>query len=144
MSHPALISRSQSGRIPITECTLGTENALSLGTKRPVRRDMPIAEFSSRGVRTIPFSRLCNADCVRRPKRAITPRRIQSSAEVETGIYRAAPRKRTKAMLRTPMIAAVSAAVLTFSPIAFAQQTGGTAAEAKAMLMKAVARREGA
>jgi len=34
---------------------------------------------------------------------------------------------------------AVSAAVLAFSPTAFAQQTGGTADEAKAMLMKAVA-----
>src|ERR1700693_227185 len=42
-------------------------------------------------------------------------------------------------MLRTSMIAAVSAAVLMFSPTAFAQQTGGTAAEAKAMLMKAIA-----
>src|ERR1700677_2829591 len=43
-------------------------------------------------------------------------------------------------MLRTSsMIAAVSAAVLMFSPAAFAQQTGGTADEAKAMLMKAVA-----
>src|SRR5271168_1312021 len=42
-------------------------------------------------------------------------------------------------MLRTSMIAAVSAAVLMFSPTAFAQQTNGTAAEAKAMLMKAVA-----
>jgi len=42
-------------------------------------------------------------------------------------------------MLRTSMIAAVSAAVLMFSPTAFAQQTGGTAAEAKAMLMKAAA-----
>jgi hypothetical protein len=41
-------------------------------------------------------------------------------------------------MLRTSMIAAVSAAVLMFSPTAFGQQTGGTAAEAKAMLMKAV------
>jgi len=42
-------------------------------------------------------------------------------------------------MLRTSMIAAVSAAVLMFSPTAFAQQTGGTADEAKAMLMKAAA-----
>jgi hypothetical protein len=42
-------------------------------------------------------------------------------------------------MLRTSMIAAVSAAVLMFSPAAFAQQTGGTAEEAKAMLVKAVA-----
>jgi hypothetical protein len=42
-------------------------------------------------------------------------------------------------MLRTSMIAAVSAAVLMFSPTAFAQQTGGTAEEAKAMLAKAVA-----
>ena len=41
-------------------------------------------------------------------------------------------------MLRTSMIAAVSAAVLMFSPTAFAQQTSGTADEAKAMLMKAV------
>src|SRR6202166_667832 len=42
-------------------------------------------------------------------------------------------------MLRTSMIAAVSAAVLMFSPTAFAQQASGTADEAKAMLMKAVA-----
>src|SRR5271168_3324356 len=42
-------------------------------------------------------------------------------------------------MLRTSMIAAVSAAVLMFSPTAFAQQTSGTAAEAKGLLMKAVA-----
>jgi len=42
-------------------------------------------------------------------------------------------------MVRTTMIAAVSAAVLMFSPTAFAQQTSGTADEAKAMLMKAVA-----
>ena len=42
-------------------------------------------------------------------------------------------------MIRTLMIAAASAAVLALSPIAFAQQTGGTADEAKAMLMKAVA-----
>jgi signal transduction histidine kinase len=42
-------------------------------------------------------------------------------------------------MIRTFMIAAVSAAVLTLSSTAFAQQTGGTADEAKAMLVKAVA-----
>ena len=42
-------------------------------------------------------------------------------------------------MFRTLTIAAASAAVLALSPIAFAQQTGGTADEAKAMLMKAVA-----
>ena len=42
-------------------------------------------------------------------------------------------------MVRTVTIAAVSAAVLMFSLAAFAQQTGGTADEAKAMLMKAVA-----
>ena len=42
-------------------------------------------------------------------------------------------------MFRTLTIAAVSAAVLLLSPAAFAQQSGGTAAEAKAMLMKAVA-----
>src|SRR5271163_4988844 len=42
-------------------------------------------------------------------------------------------------MLRTSMIAAVSAAVLMFSSTAFAQQASGTADEAKAMLMKAVA-----
>ena len=41
-------------------------------------------------------------------------------------------------MIRTLMFAAVSAAVLAFSPTAFAQ-SGGTAAEAKAMLMKAAA-----
>src|ERR1700685_3730738 len=41
-------------------------------------------------------------------------------------------------MLRTSMIAAVSAAVLMFSPTAFAQQTRRTADEAKAMLMKSV------
>ena len=41
-------------------------------------------------------------------------------------------------MIRTFMIAAASAAALTLSPTAFAQQTG-TAAEAKAMLVKAVA-----
>ena len=42
-------------------------------------------------------------------------------------------------MFRMLTIAAASAAVLALSPIAFAQQTGGTADEAKAMLMKAVA-----
>src|SRR6202044_555682 len=42
-------------------------------------------------------------------------------------------------MLRTSIIAAMSAAVLMFSPTAFAQKAGGTADEAKAMLMKAVA-----
>ena len=42
-------------------------------------------------------------------------------------------------MVRKFMIAAASAAVLALSPTAFAQQTGGTADEAKAMLMKASA-----
>jgi len=42
-------------------------------------------------------------------------------------------------MFRTVTIAAVSVALLLVSPAAFAQQTGGTADEAKAMLMKAVA-----
>ena len=44
-------------------------------------------------------------------------------------------------MIRSLMIAAASAALLTLSPAAFAQQPGqvGTADEAKAMLMKAVA-----
>lgn len=42
-------------------------------------------------------------------------------------------------MIRTLMIAAASAAVIALSPAAFAQQPGGTAGEAKAMLMKAVA-----
>ena len=42
-------------------------------------------------------------------------------------------------MLRMFMIAAASAAVLTLSSAAFAQETGGTAEEAKAMLVKAVA-----
>src|SRR5208283_4046549 len=44
-----------------------------------------------------------------------------------------------KVMIRALMIAAASAAVLALSSTAFAQQTGGTADEAKAMLMKAVA-----
>jgi hypothetical protein len=44
-----------------------------------------------------------------------------------------------KVMIRALIIAAASAAVLALSPTAFAQQTGGTAEEAKAMLMKAVA-----
>ena len=42
-------------------------------------------------------------------------------------------------MLGKFVIAAASAAVIALSPAAFAQQTGGTADEAKAMLMKAVA-----
>ena len=42
-------------------------------------------------------------------------------------------------MFRTLTIAVASATVLALSPIAFAQQTGGTADEAKAMLMKVVA-----
>src|SRR3984893_1225932 len=44
-----------------------------------------------------------------------------------------------KVMIRTLMFAAVSASALLTSPIAFAQKTGVTADEAKAMLMKAVA-----
>jgi signal transduction histidine kinase len=42
-------------------------------------------------------------------------------------------------MIRTFTIAAASAAVLALSPTAFAQQTGGTADQAKALLVKAVA-----
>jgi hypothetical protein len=42
-------------------------------------------------------------------------------------------------MVRKYMIAAVPAAVISLSSAAFAQQTGGTADEAKAMLMRAVA-----
>jgi hypothetical protein len=42
-------------------------------------------------------------------------------------------------MVRKFMTAAGPAAVIALSPAAFAQQTGGTADEAKAMLMKAVA-----
>ena len=42
-------------------------------------------------------------------------------------------------MVRKFVIAAASAAVLAVSPAAFAEQTGGTADEAKAMLMKAIA-----
>ena len=42
-------------------------------------------------------------------------------------------------MVRKFMIAAVSTTVIALSLAAFAQQTGGTADEAKAMLMKAVA-----
>jgi hypothetical protein len=43
------------------------------------------------------------------------------------------------AMVRKFMIAAVSAAVISLSSAAFARQTGGTAEEAKAMLLKAIA-----
>jgi hypothetical protein len=42
-------------------------------------------------------------------------------------------------MVRKYMIAASSAAVISLSSVAFAQQTGGTADEAKAMLLRAVA-----
>jgi dienelactone hydrolase len=42
-------------------------------------------------------------------------------------------------MTRKFVIAAMSAALIAFSPAAFAQQAGGTPEEAKAMLMKAVA-----
>ena len=42
-------------------------------------------------------------------------------------------------MVRKFVIAAASAAIIALSSAAFAQQTGGTADEAKAMLMKAVA-----
>jgi hypothetical protein len=42
-------------------------------------------------------------------------------------------------MVRIFLIAAASAAIIALSPSAFAQETGGTAAEAKAMLEKAVA-----
>ena len=42
-------------------------------------------------------------------------------------------------MIRAFAIAAVSVAVLMSSPAAFAQTTGGTADEAKAILIKAVA-----
>jgi single cache domain-containing protein len=47
---------------------------------------------------------------------------------------------RRKSMIRTFMIAAASAAVVTLSPAVFGQQPGhGTADQAKAMLLKAVA-----
>jgi dienelactone hydrolase len=42
-------------------------------------------------------------------------------------------------MIRTFIVAAMSAAVIAFAPTAFAQQVGGSPDEAKAMLMKAVA-----
>ena len=42
-------------------------------------------------------------------------------------------------MVRSFAIAAATAAVIALAPAAFGQQTGGTADEAKAMLMKAVA-----
>ena len=42
-------------------------------------------------------------------------------------------------MVRKLMIAAAPAAVIALSPAALGQQTGGTAAEAKALLMKALA-----
>jgi hypothetical protein len=53
--------------------------------------------------------------------------------------YRRIKIDKEEMMIRTLTIAAASAAVLALSPTAFAQQTGGTADEAKAMLMKAVA-----
>ena len=67
-----------------------------------------------------------------------------SSGECRFEIFRAAlPTKAAnqggKVMIRALIIAAASAAVLALSPTAFAQQTGGTAEEAKAMLMKAAA-----
>jgi hypothetical protein len=40
-------------------------------------------------------------------------------------------------MARKFIVALVSATLIAFSPTAFAQQTGGTPDEAKAMLMKA-------
>jgi hypothetical protein len=46
---------------------------------------------------------------------------------------------RRKSMVRTFMIAAASVAVLMLSPAVFAQQSGGNAEEARAMLVKAVA-----
>jgi hypothetical protein len=52
-----------------------------------------------------------------------------------TGIWQT----RRKSMIRPFMIAAVSAAVVLTLSTAFAQQAGGTADEAKAMLVKAVA-----
>jgi hypothetical protein len=42
-------------------------------------------------------------------------------------------------MVRELVIGAASAAVIAFSPAAFAQQTSGTADDAKAMLMRAIA-----
>jgi hypothetical protein len=42
-------------------------------------------------------------------------------------------------MIRTFMIAAASAAALSLSPTAFAQQSGGNAGDARAMLTKAIA-----
>src|SRR5271154_3042007 len=48
-------------------------------------------------------------------------------------------RDRRNAMVRKFVMAAVSAAVIALSLAAFAQQTGGTADEARAMLMRAVA-----
>jgi hypothetical protein len=48
-------------------------------------------------------------------------------------------RDRRNAMVRKFVIAAASAAVTALSPSAFGEQTGGTADEAKAMLMKAIA-----
>ena len=54
--------------------------------------------------------------------------------------YAEEEKKRRKAVIRAFAIAAASAAVLlALSTTAFAQQTGGTGDEAKAMLIKAVA-----
>jgi hypothetical protein len=55
------------------------------------------------------------------------------------GILCCRRKKRRKAVIRAFAIVAASAAVLALSTTAFAQQTGGTGDEAKAMLIKAVA-----
>jgi hypothetical protein len=74
----------------------------------------------------------------------VSPSVRLSSGECRFEIFRAAlptmpANQGGKVMIRALIIAAASAAVLALSPTAFAQQTGGTAVEAKAMLMKAVA-----
>jgi hypothetical protein len=69
--------------------------------------------------------------------RAQPESRRASSPEINRG--RAALPAKEETMIRTLMFAAVSATALLLSPTAFAQQKGGTADEAKAMLMKAVA-----
>jgi hypothetical protein len=64
----------------------------------------------------------------RRRRRDADLLRATSSGEAEGAMRR-----------RPSLIAAAGAAVIALSPGAFAQQTGGTADEAKAMLMKAIA-----
>jgi hypothetical protein len=63
---------------------------------------------------------------------------LRQIGHVLQGVFRVAAGQE-ETHVRKFIVAAVSAAVVVLSPTAFAQQAGGTADEAKAMLMKAVA-----